>query len=254
MLRSVYEYTRIIQGTSYVTMSLILPMTAWLVEFEINPSVDVFSESGNIKHCDLLPDVQTARAQMHQQFEQRWVFGLDESVLEDYVVATLLDPRWKNWDFNGSNMFLSGTLTREKALGYLRHAWKADWKPATVQVNSAATPSVPKGNCGEASFMKRRTAGSASAPDREVSSDQLDKYLALPQELNDESFSVMAWWNSKSVEYPDLYRMARQFLGCPATTGGVERTFSGAGRMHDDLRKNTEEDTLEHMLRVRISD
>ena len=78
-------------------------------------------------------------------------------------------------------------------------------------------------------------------------------YLSLPQEVNAEAFDVMVWWNAKAEQLPDVYRMTRQFLGCPVTTGGVERAFSAAGRMHADLKKSTSEETLEHMLRVKMS-
>jgi len=30
--------------------------------------------------------------------------------------------------------------------------------------------------------------------------------------------------------------MAKQYLAAPASTAGVERVFSAAGRMHNDLR------------------
>jgi len=42
--------------------------------------------------------------------------------------------------------------------------------------------------------------------------------------------------------------MARQFLGRPATSAGVERMFSLAGKLHDDMKKSQQDDTLEHSL------
>ena len=42
--------------------------------------------------------------------------------------------------------------------------------------------------------------------------------------------------------------MARQFLGRPAASAGVERMFSKAGRMHDDMKMSQADDTLEHAL------
>ena len=32
--------------------------------------------------------------------------------------------------------------------------------------------------------------------------------------------------------------MAKQYLACPASSAGVERVFSAAGRMHSDMRKS----------------
>ncbi|KAK3270824.1 hypothetical protein CYMTET_20796 [Cymbomonas tetramitiformis] len=192
---------------------------------------------------------------MYNQFEQRWCVDLHMGILEDYIVSTLLDPRWKNWDFDGSHIFDCDTLTRERALSFLRTAW-TDFKPSLAAADSARVSSVAseKRSSGESSFMRRKKKQTSTSAPTPVLKDQLDSYLSLPQEANVEEFDVMLWWNAKAKDLPDVYRMARQFIGCPATTGGVERTFSAAGRMHDDLRKSTEEDTLEHMLRVRIDD
>ncbi len=252
VLQPVYDYTRIIQGTEYVTMSLVLPMTAHLIECELDPTVDLVLADGSVlRHSSLIPAVRTGREAMHDEFVQRWVNDLSMSILEDYIVSTLLDPRFKNWDFDGCNIYDGGNMTRDRAISFLRTAW-TNFKP-TVAAEAARSPAVQASDprsFGEASFLRKKTGASTPV----VKKDQLDSYLSLPQEANEDGFDVMVWWNEKAKDLPDVYRMALQFLGCPATTAGVERTFSAAGRMHDDLRKNTEEDTLEHMLRVRISD
>ena len=42
--------------------------------------------------------------------------------------------------------------------------------------------------------------------------------------------------------------MAKQYLAPPFSSAGVERVFSAAGKMHDDLRKSEKDNTLEHSL------
>ena len=77
---------------------------------------------------------------------------------------------------------------------------------------------------------------------------QLEEYLAeAPRALN---VDLGAYWRSKRKEWPDLYRMARQYCAIPATTSAVERTFTLAGRMHDDFRKSTLDSTLELDLMI----
>ena len=86
----------------------------------------------------------------------------------------------------------------------------------------------------------------------------LEKYLLLAQEpMNTD---VLTWWklrdHSKPADpssgrpegLPHLARMARQWLGCPATSAGVERLFSKAGSMHHDLKGSMEDGSLEHSL------
>ena len=42
--------------------------------------------------------------------------------------------------------------------------------------------------------------------------------------------------------------MVKQYFAAPASSAGVERVFSAAGKMHTDLRKPEKDSTLEHSL------
>ena len=85
-------------------------------------------------------------------------------------------------------------------------------------------------------------------------SDELDAYFGLPQaqhvDKSGEEFDVLEWWKKHADVFPNLSKMARQYLAMPASSAGVERLFSAAGRMHSSFRKNTKEDTLEMQLVV----
>ena len=78
-------------------------------------------------------------------------------------------------------------------------------------------------------------------------SDELDEYLRSPPE-DDADLNVLAWWASKAGRWPHLAKMVRQFHALPASSAGVERVFSAAGKMHDDLRKAVKDETLEASL------
>jgi hypothetical protein len=47
--------------------------------------------------------------------------------------------------------------------------------------------------------------------------------------------------------------MWRQFHGCPASGGGIERVFFPAGKKHDALQKKTMDKTLENTLKVSVN-
>ena len=68
--------------------------------------------------------------------------------------------------------------------------------------------------------------------------------LKNAKEMND----PLQWWKEHEAKYPHLSRMARQYLAPPATSAGVERLFSQAGRMFDDLSHAMAEGTLQHAL------
>ena len=42
--------------------------------------------------------------------------------------------------------------------------------------------------------------------------------------------------------------MVKQYFAAPASSAGVERVFSAAGKMHGDLHKSAKDTTLEHSL------
>ena len=50
-------------------------------------------------------------------------------------------------------------------------------------------------------------------------------------------------------KWPALAKMVKQYFAAPASSAGVERVLSAAGKMHGDLQKSTNKDsTLEHSL------
>ena len=92
------------------------------------------------------------------------------------------------------------------------------------------------------------TAAAAPAAAAEVR-DDLAKYLALPAETNMD-LDVLAWWKAKDCPegLPALAKMARQYLGRPASSAGVERMFSKAGKLYDNAKKSQNDEALEAAL------
>ena len=52
----------------------------------------------------------------------------------------------------------------------------------------------------------------------------------------------------RGLQHPALAKMAKQYLAAPASSAGVERVFSAASKMHDDLRKSAKDHSLKHAL------
>ena len=53
---------------------------------------------------------------------------------------------------------------------------------------------------------------------------------------------------AKETKWPALAKMVKQYFAAPASSAGVERVFSAAGKMHGDLQKSAKDTTLEHSL------
>ena len=61
-------------------------------------------------------------------------------------------------------------------------------------------------------------------------------------------FDLLEWWKGHETKYPNLARMAKQYLSMPATSAGVERLFSKAGKQYDNLSHNKSAESLQHSL------
>ena len=56
---------------------------------------------------------------------------------------------------------------------------------------------------------------------------------------------ILKWWKLHAEIYPDLSRMARDYLGIPATSASSERLFSSGSNLITDKRNNLNEDTIQ---------
>ena len=95
--------------------------------------------------------------------------------------------------------------------------------------------------------LLRKKAAAAPAPAATPERDELEEYLSAPLET-DTNLDLLAYWKLKESTWPKLAKMAKQYLAAPFSSAGVERVFSAAGKMHDDLRKSEKDSTLEHSL------
>mmetsp|Transcript_68025 Transcript_68025/g.179323 ORF Transcript_68025/g.179323 Transcript_68025/m.179323 type:complete len:86 (+) Transcript_68025:1-258(+) len=77
--------------------------------------------------------------------------------------------------------------------------------------------------------------------------DELEAYLA-DTDVPDFDDPILDWWKVKALKWPALGKMVKQYFAAPASSAGVERVFSAAGKMHGDLQKSAKDSTLEHSL------
>ena len=51
--------------------------------------------------------------------------------------------------------------------------------------------------------------------------DELAAYLELPQIEYKTEWDALEWWEKNAPKFPNLSVMARQYLGCPASSATV---------------------------------
>ena len=78
--------------------------------------------------------------------------------------------------------------------------------------------------------------------------DELAAYLSLPQIPNTSEWAGLKWWEAQAAKFPNLSVMARQYLGCPASSATVERLFSAVGIAFSHKGKNAKADTLADII------
>ena len=59
---------------------------------------------------------------------------------------------------------------------------------------------------------------------------------------------VSEWWQEHAKLFPNVAVMARQYLGCPASSAAVRRLFSSVGIAYAAKRKCADASTLEDIM------
>ena len=72
--------------------------------------------------------------------------------------------------------------------------------------------------------------------------------LELPQLKCKTEQEAIDWWVEKTKRFPNLSAMARQYLGCPATSATVERLFSRVGIAFSAKRKSSDPATVADLM------
>jgi hypothetical protein len=234
------KMTNLIEGTKYPTLPLVLPMITHVIHHAAKPYLSKPWDKRDT-FDDFTPNVQFARAAFIADLRDRWVDNLSPDVRRLLVISTLLDPRFKSFDFP-----LHGG--RVCALRLLRAEWRI-WKGVgNVAIPPIiATSKVPV-DCLSAFFSEDEAEAEATdSTDTEkyMAEDELEAYLVCPDEAKETD--ILMWWKTKST-WPKLQLMARQYLAVPATSAGVERLFSKASLAHGDLAKAMKEETLSFAL------
>ncbi|KAL1514647.1 hypothetical protein AB1Y20_003739 [Prymnesium parvum] len=288
VLQPVADWTQHMQGTkSYATLPLILPTIYNLMESMTADANLVLAFQGE-RPYELQPDemhagVLAARTLMFQDFKCRWIDNLKDDAKRVYAISTLLHPCFKSYSFIEDLSFIPAADKRW-ALKELRTEWQFSWNidsdkqvedepnkevveldgeeaSPTAGTAAQATPgedmapatSSPqlikkkgKVTLGGLLVKKKRAELLPDEPTR-PQRDELEEYLNEEEEV-DVDMDVLKWWRGQESRWPKLSKMVKQYFASPASSAGVERVFSAAGKMHDDLKKAAKDSTLQHSL------
>ena len=211
-------------------------------------------EDNVVDHGSLHPAVQEGREALHLDLVERWITSLPHDVKRMYYIASGCDPRFKL--FQPEQFPAATTEDLEQARNWFRSEYEMKWAP-TQPAAKASQPTKQKlvgtssrrvVSLGCMFFQNTTQPDSHTLPAFDPLSELRD-YMSVAQEELD--CDVLAWWASREKRFPNLSRMARQYLGIPASSAAVERLFSSAGRDFSKLRHSLKACTLENLMWAR---
>jgi hypothetical protein len=172
-----------------------------------------------------------------------------------WFISSTLDPRFKKLRFKNDRMLTD--VARTRAIKWFTTEFNNNFK-GKVTAHTLATNDAADGAQVPHHLKRRKTSAagffaasddSDSEPDEQASTkDELKEYLALPQIKYKTEEDAMQWWRDNESVFPNLAVMARQYLGCPASSASVERLFSQVGIAFSAKRKSSEASTLESIM------
>ena len=82
-------------------------------------------------------------------------------------------------------------------------------------------------------------------PAENIIEDELKSFTQRTDRLKGENADILAWWKSQSETYPNLSKMARDYLAIPATSTSSERLFSSGKHLITDSRNSLCAETIQ---------
>ena len=225
--------------------------------------------------------VRVGRQKVHDDLFERWVTEFQAEPVEGatdaavaratrkierfrkLAISTVLDPRFNRFKFKGSENY-----DKAKVLQSVREEYLAHYAvPLTTPKAQAAPPAAVSSKRKHSLLCDSDSEGDASDDDDmptllEAEADdednphtesvkQLEKYLELKQAPVDTD--ILEWWFENENKYPRVCMMWRQFHGRPASSAGVERLFSGAGKMHGKDAQTMKSETIQETLMCAVN-
>ena len=237
------------------TLSLVIPYIDSIL-YNMHPVRDVKMVAGEvIKSNELEAASQEARADTHADFQRRWVDEIDDDYLATLKVASVCDPRHKQFKLRSYSRSARSALAKD-AWRLAKAMYDMNYAPdeCDALVAQSSNESVDKRKSTTEPHMKKQITvdvsdllGREDESEEEVEEvDEWEKYFRLPQVAA--TTDLLTWWRENEDSFPNIAKMAKQVLGCPACSSGVERLFSKAGRNHTDLQQHMKEVTMRSIL------
>ncbi|GBC14125.2 ribonuclease H-like protein [Rhizophagus irregularis DAOM 181602=DAOM 197198] len=148
-----------------------------------------------------------------------------------YTAATVLDPRIK-LQYYKDNMWEESFIQETRK--QVTNLWETTYKP-NISENVEPSDDADDELFGHI-FKKRKIE----------EKDELSIYLN--EGVAPGKTDILMWWKLHEIKYPNLSKMARDYLSIPATSAPVERIFSGGTDLVVQKRCSLKESTIRETM------
>lgn len=218
-LKPIANFTDIMSGESYVTVSSLLPMLQLLKEDILTESADDTELTANIK------------SRVLTQLEAKYDLPSTQEILR---MSTILDPRYRGerieqdmlGEMKKKLQEEMVTLWRKSQPVRIRVEEEEETEDVQPQQQAAAPPPSKKMTLGSL-LGKGRNPAILSPEER--AETEVTAYLREPVIEGEDD--PLAWWRSNHTRFPLMAKVSRKYLCICATSTSSERLFSTAGNI-----------------------
>lgn len=185
---------------------------------------------GSIKSLELsdddLPSIRQAKAEISSQIQSRW--QLNEITISNnfYLLSSYLDPRFKDCKFLTIQQKMEMKLLIINLLAEIK-------ENSSVEVIETSAPELQQ-SATALDLLLGSENGSTHADEEDPIMQEVDQYLKEPNAPRESS--PLLWWKANQQHFPLTTKLAKKYLGIPATSTPSERVFSTAGLTVTRLR------------------
>lgn len=221
-LKPVADFTDILSGENYVTVSSLLPMLLHLREL-LEESEDDARLTADLKRVIL------------EQMEHKYDNAATLRILHK---AALLDPRYRGDHMEPPELnrtktelvaeMVAATPARERPVGPAQRIREEE-------EDEALPPSAPKKSRGSlGSLLGKKVAKAATLTADQKAEAEITAYLQ--EEAIEGENDPLTWWKANQMRFPLMASIARKYLCICATSTPSERVFSTAGSVVTPVR------------------
>jgi len=199
--------------------------------------------------------VQTMKSVMLAEIDERFTDMYEQRL---YVVASMVDPRYKSKMLNESQKKLATAMLIEEVTNVIANSTQDDTTaaapPNKKQRIEPEASSVSVHNVLDELLMhgvasSAQSTGATATVNDSQAARQVRLYLEQPNIARNEC--PLMWWRVNTVAYADVAVDARRYLSAPPTSVPSECLFSSAGHVYTDRHNRLLPERAEMLLFIK---